>query len=665
MKIRLLLSLICLHLFTIEATAQWQQLSGPGNGGNVDYVQATDSVVYASSSGLFQSMNRGGSWSRMVSPGVVHGIIHLQSIYVIASEMGIIRSSDNGSHWVYADTGLPPRVAVFGIVHTDSALVIGTYSSGIFRSTDQGFSWVGATTGVTNSSIRAMVMSGSTIYAATTGGVLKSTDQGHTWNEINNALSFKATSALAASDSVIVLGTYGGGIFRTTNAGATWQLTDDPIPNENISAVVFCGGSVFASTQAGLLRSTDMGATWDIVDGSAAMYAQSLASDRDTLYIATLYGLLRYVAATNSWASVGVTISNMSSVRSIDNSLYVSGNNGSVFNSTDGGSTWTAQGMLLPRHTISQLLLRDSILYAASLGGVFLHTNSAGGWSNPDTMLLGLNVVSLEATDSFLFAGTDNDGVYRSSDHGMHWLQSSEDLAGIRIRSLNTIGNTIFANRADSGLYRSTDFGLSWEQVNANSSLTPYAIVVAGSTLIVSSLPNRIYRSQDLGNTWTSTTTPTTSVCMMFSAEGNRVFGLTYANELVYSSDLGQSWVSCEGLNRYIQAMAIHRSALYFATDLGVWMRPLSELGVPVMPQEKTHAVSVAPNPTPGMLTLSNLPTGIERIQITNTLGVPVGSFTIQHKESFVLDLSAYPSGAYYLQLFGAGQHCSVMVVKE
>ena len=113
------------------------------------------------------------------------------------------------------------------------------------------------------------------------GGLWKTTDAGVSWEEQTRDFPIMSISTLAASDghpNVMYMGTgegfgnldaiIGNGIFRSANGGATWEHLASTIENAHFRAVNRLAVDpmdpdvVVAATNHGLLRSTDGGMTW-------------------------------------------------------------------------------------------------------------------------------------------------------------------------------------------------------------------------------------------------------------------------------------------------------------------------------------------------------------------------------------------------------------------
>src|SRR5262249_6627682 len=133
---------------------------------------------------------------------------------------------------------------------------------------------------------RALIVNPSnanTMYAGgVAGGVWKSTDAGGSWNPVSDLIANLAVSSMAmdpTNPSIIVAGTgegyfngdavRGAGIFKSTDAGTNWTYlattnTSDFYYVNDIVVSPNNSQRVYAATRTGIWRSTDGGANWSL-----------------------------------------------------------------------------------------------------------------------------------------------------------------------------------------------------------------------------------------------------------------------------------------------------------------------------------------------------------------------------------------------------------------
>jgi outer membrane protein assembly factor BamB len=296
----------------------------------------------------------------------------------------------------------------------------------------------------------------STMYAGgVSGGVWKTTNGGGTWVPLDDFMANLAVSSLVmdpGNSSVLYAGTgegffnsdavRGAGIFKTTNAGATWnQLANTANSNFHYvnDLIVSTNNSqrVYAATRNAVWRSLDGGANWSpIFNGSGFAggcldLLQRPGGPNDEIFAAcgTINGNSVIVRSPNAdgAASFATVLTQALMARtslaiapSDPNVLYaLSASSGSfnqgleaVFRSTDGGLNWTTRVTNGDLTKLNTVLLTNPIiafLTECSFGtSSFLHQ----GWYD--------NVIAVDPTDpdKVWVGGID---LFRSDDGGANW----------------------------------------------------------------------------------------------------------------------------------------------------------------------------------------------------------------------------------------------------
>src|SRR5262249_22110692 len=223
-----------------DGGASWSRLSLPlaSNDWVIDLaIDPRDSgVVYAGTvgEGVFKSTDGGESWSLANSglPQEGVGVLAISgeeptTVYAGTSPDcdecgdlgdGIFKSTDGGSSWTSANSGLPGGSFVHGRSVSPIAidpqhpatLYIGlwwrsetdnTYRRGLFKSMDGGTVWKQLSPGLPEGSnfgpLAIDPRDARTIYLGTQTGVIRSTDGGENWSAVNSALPGISVSSLA------------------------------------------------------------------------------------------------------------------------------------------------------------------------------------------------------------------------------------------------------------------------------------------------------------------------------------------------------------------------------------------------------------------------------------------------------------------------------------
>ena len=166
-----------------------------------------------------------------------------------------------------------------------------------------------------------------------------------------------------------LIGTVGGGVWKTTDAGVTWENLTDDIPLLatsflSVSAsnpdVIYIGigephAHAFNLLGLGVFKSMDGGSTWTRTPGSEyfgqVARMASDPNDENVVVVATNSGLRRTTDGGQTWANVspfgtGTHFFQDLKVFEGDFNIQYTFNttNNNSYKSTDGGATWTNQG---------------------------------------------------------------------------------------------------------------------------------------------------------------------------------------------------------------------------------------------------------------------------------------------------------------------------------
>jgi photosystem II stability/assembly factor-like uncharacterized protein len=283
------------------------------------------------------------------------------------------------------------------------------------------------------------------------------------------------------------MGVASGGLFRTTDAGVTWEpITDGKVPLGSTGSVavadsdpnvIYLGtGSddvrSNVSTGRGVYKTTDAGRTWTFAG----------------LYEAGQIGAVRIHPSNPEIVWVAAQ----------GNTFKANPERG-IFKTMDGGRTW------------------KNVLFVSDTVGAMDVELQPG---NPNVVYAWMS--RLERKPWTIISGSRDGGFYRSTDGGEHFAKITAGLPSELIGKANLAVTAARPNRVyalieakpGGGLYRSDDAGQSWTMVNADGALVQrpfyYATLGADPTNadLVYAGAESFFKSSDGGRTFSLMRTP-------------------------------------------------------------------------------------------------------------------------------------------------------------
>lgn len=345
--------------------------------------------------------------------------------------------------------------------------------------------------------------------AADGGGVWRSTNSGGTWVPLTDTLPSLRMSTLAMSphdDNLLLAGTHEGLIYRTGDAGNSWDITElaDIGFVYDIKFDPITPTTVWLAAEGGVAKSSDAGETWTMArkGGRATSLSIDQANPNNILYgYNNLNGKGRIYHSTDGGEKWGMVMErsadyweriNVRIAPSNPTVAYCSynGGKGMFYKSLNGGATWD---------TLAGQPYRDSyhrgydvfevspvspdILIA---GGTSLYRTTNGGltWEGGDTVNKDLHVdqhaflfpPNLEGT---FIAGNDG-GIYRTSeytDSSLQWRMLDNDLVTLQIYNCAihpTRTDTVIVGCQDNGYDKFSGNEYKWKVVGGDGFCTIY-----------------------------------------------------------------------------------------------------------------------------------------------------------------------------------------------
>ena len=319
---------------------------------------------------------------------------------------------------------------------------------------------------------------------AASGGILKTTNAGQTWENIFTDVPVISIGDLCIDpndDQVIYAGTgeanassysfFGSGIYKSTNAGDTWEFAGLEqsayigriIVDHNNSERIFaaaCGDLFSSDPNRGVYRSINGGDDWEKVlfvnDSTSAVDLVQHPTNPDIIY-ATMWERMRGLTYRRSF-----------------------GDGSGVWKSTDGGDSWTE--------------LTNGLPTGNNVGRIGIDLCK----SNPDVLYTFYDMPSQDVR------------VYKSTNGGSSWQQTNDgNLDGMcssfgwyfgQIRVDPNNENNVFVMGVYA--YKTTNGGSSWSETGYSMHVDHHAMYIDENTgLIVEGNDGGLYKSTN-GSSW-------------------------------------------------------------------------------------------------------------------------------------------------------------------
>ena len=339
-----------------------------------------------------------------------------------------------------------------------------------------------------------------TWYVATVGGVWKTTNAGTSWAPVfddQGSFSIGCVTVDPGNANVVWVGTgennsqrsvsYGDGVYRSADAGKTWQNTGlkesmhvgkivvDPTDSD-VVFVAAMGPLWSAGGERGVYKTADGGKTWKqaltISDDTGVSDLAMDPRDPKVLYAAA-YQRRRHV-----WT------------------LINGGPESALYKTTDGGDTWTKLENGLPKEDLGRIGLAISpaspdVVYAiveaaSGAGGFFRSKDRGASWEKMSGYVAGgpmyYNEIMADPKDvdrvysMDVFMQVTDDGGKTFRDAGEKWKHVDNHALWIDPNDTDHL-----VNGNDGGVYESFDRAATWE-FKANLPITQFYRVEVDSS---------------------------------------------------------------------------------------------------------------------------------------------------------------------------------------
>jgi len=310
-------------------------------------------------------------------------------------------------------------------------------------------------------SLAAAPGSARTLFLGTSDGhVFGSRDGGERWellgrigehhDDVIMSMVVDARSASTLYATSWTLGSHGGGVYRSADAGHTWQLIGlEGLVVRAIAQAPSNPDIFIAGATDGVYRSEDSGKRWARISPENHEDLRNFDSiaidphDPNTIYAGTYHLPWKTVDGGKNWAPVHQGMVDDSDVMSImiDQNdaahIFASACSG-IYHSPDGGANWTKfKGIPKDSRRTVHILQdpkRPMTVYAATTEGLWKTSDDGANWRliTPVSWSILSMVIDPENTDR-LILGTERLGIQVSGDGGQTYRASNQGFSHRRI----------------------------------------------------------------------------------------------------------------------------------------------------------------------------------------------------------------------------------------
>jgi photosystem II stability/assembly factor-like uncharacterized protein len=527
----------------------WRAINDGLDHASVFALQFVGGALFAGTTvGLFQW--RDDHWERIAGvPAVsVYSIERGMdgAMYLATDTRGIFTSTDDGKTWTHLP-GLDDEI-VAGVAALDARTIFaGTSGHGAFVTRDRGVTWhaLDIFQGEYVSFLCIDPRDAHTLYLRTRRGLFRSRDAGVTWQLMLGGIQAKVVNALLFdfASPRIYAATDSHGVFVSENDGATWQSASVGLPQgvATFALAQLNAQTVLAGMQNGIYLSRDAGNTWQSANiglGVPQVHALDLDPQTGTLFAATEDGL--YQSGTNGkFVRMGdeplrLPVLAVAMAPSNQQVIYVGTYRRGIFVTRDGGASWNSAGDIFQnRLTVPGLAVdpQDHQKVFARVLFERIYKSSDGGaawhavWTGMPTDAQ-VGAISFAPGDpTQMFAGT-NIGLFSSRDAGESWTPRGLAQQTVFAVWIDPRNSRVLLAGATDGLYRSDDGGATWTSI-ALAHITVTAVVCdLRGGFYIGTKYNGVWTGRDDGKTWTRFGLDDDSITAL-SADNTR--GILYA----------------------------------------------------------------------------------------------------------------------------------------
>ena len=436
----------------------------------------------------------------------------------ILNNSQIIGTADGGTTWkVLMRIASGKRMAF----KNNYGYIIGSMGS-IYKSTYMGVGWNKLDSTFTENLTGISVISKDTVFVTGYNKLYVSFDGGKSWHS-SNVSDNSITDSYFTSSTVGHVGCSNGNVYKTIDGGKTWSLkSSNNSSSNNINRIYFVdsnNGFISRGYMAETLKTTDAGETWKVINPSSDVINSFFFLNPQNGYSAGEDGVIFKTSNGGStWVWAGFQNgryygTDIYSLYFIDTMTgFAVGLSGRIMKTTDGGKSWN--GYAPTYNEIKQLKLTSSTTAYGLVGNSFIKTTDGGNkWTNIGAPVSKGNTTQFDFVNEntgYCIAGGDIYSsasvgmVFKTTDGGKTWTATNKGLELIEdnLYSIDFIDDMIgyvSGGYNDTKTFKTIDGGNTWNLIN-NYSFSQIKFI--NPLIGYGRTYNNIYKTIDGGKTW-------------------------------------------------------------------------------------------------------------------------------------------------------------------
>ena len=374
-----------------------------------------------------------------------------------------------------------------------------------------------------------------------------------------------------------------------------------------------------------------------------------------------------------------------------------------LYKTTDGGNTWTKEWGTgyYSLYYVTDICFKDSMTgWFTVFGDTDACYRTTDGGSSWEEILSspygGLGIYYSQKSSSVFLSLADDSGMRYSSDLGNTWkpiidtetggISFFSDLIGIAT-AYPPYPDTASSPDTNYGFFHTSDGGLTWHFLSGPFSKSPLSVVGSATCFAATQARTSVWRSDNYGGNWRkiadfgslldSIGNQLTPYCTGYIKGNLRRLSIQTDSGMYVSTDSGVTWRNDGGPSyitnfsndNFYSAKGVTIAGMTYSDGAvesgGLWEETWPQSGVTPSQSISAANISVYPNPTAGLVTITGASGPVE---VENVLGESVmrNASCVTRNGNVELDLSPLPAGTYFVRAMGQdGQAAIRRVAKE